>query len=97
MQSKAYANAAASGVSVITGKGELLGVNIHNDHTSLTDVTIDDSTDGTGKVLWKGRIPPDYEDSLMLNDGKGRGVTFETGLYLTTSNVNNVDVVLYFT
>jgi len=95
MQAKPYADAAASGVSAVKGKGELMGINIHNDHTSLTDVTLDDSTDGTGKILWKGRVAADTEITKMLNDGKGRGITFSTGVYLTVSNVNNVDVVIY--
>ena len=95
MQAKPYADAAAAGVSAVVGKGELMGINIHNDHTSLTDVTLDDSTDGTGKILWKGRVAADTEITEMLNDGKGRGITFSVGVYLTTSNVTNVDVVIY--
>lgn len=97
MQNKAYANAVAGGVKVMTGKGEVLGINIHNDHTSPTDVTLDDSTDGTGAVKWKGRVAADETLTQMLNDGKGRGITFSKGLYLTTSNVTNVDVQVYFT
>jgi hypothetical protein len=97
MQNKAYANALAGGVLVQTGLGEVLGINVHNDHTSITDVTLDDSLDGSGAIKWKGRIAANSEKTVMLNDGKGRGITFSTGLYLTTSNVNDVDVQVYFT
>lgn len=82
---------------VVTGKGEVLGVNAFNDDGSLSDIILYDNTAASGKILWKGRVAPDASITEFFLDGKGRGINCEIGVYLGISNDTDIKVQVYFT
>jgi len=86
----------ANGQAVL-GIGEVLGINAFNDDVALCDVTLYDNTSAAGKILWKGRVALDASISELLNDGKGRGITFQNGVFVGLSNATDVTVQVYFT
>ena len=82
---------------IVTGIGEVLGVNAFNDDGALSDVTLYDNTSAAGKILWKGRVALDASLTKLFNDGKGRGITCQLGVFLAVSNDTDVEVQVYFT
>ena len=93
MQAKALT---ANG-QVVTGIGEVHGVNAFNDDGSLCDITLYDNTSAAGKILWKGRVALDASLTQLFNDGKGRGITCQIGVFLALSNDTDIEAQVYFT